>query len=77
MKVSKADKPENYFQKINRENREYQETLKHYFDNYFDKIREKETHQYGPIENDLTEQQIVSNAFPSLFKTSRLNKNNL
>ena len=75
-KKIKKPKDENYFQKINRENREYQDNLKKYFDSYFDKVREKETQKYEPIECTYTEEEIVGNEFPSLFKTSRLNKGN-
>jgi len=42
-----TSKPENYFQRINRENKEYQETLKHYFDSYFKNMKEEEVQQYG------------------------------
>jgi len=39
---AKNPKTENYFERINRENREYLESLKHYFDNYFEKIKDKD-----------------------------------
>ena len=38
---------ENYFQRINRENKEYQESLKNYFDSYFKNMKEEEAVQFG------------------------------
>lgn len=82
-KKAKQLKNESYIEKINRENKEYQDTLKHYFDNYFSKSNPWQQSQDtrnlngATIEQKHTEDEIIRNEFPSLFKTSRLRRDEL